>query len=730
MSTITSINPNSYTLDSGAIDQVTITGTNLLSAYEVYLTNTNGDRVGECTNLNVIDDNNISCTIPTTDIAAGEYTIHVVTQGTDENGVTIGFTYTEKTLPDGMLESTDDYGDDGHVAVDYDENLIPIKITSSRYGSPTITALPKSEIDSNPSVWYDYSADKQRWANAVTVTNPENYKNITSETPVNNSDILGYWVYIPRYAYKVMRRDASDNVVKDATAQSKDGFEIKFETNTDPKKTPVKCSQTGQDYQTCVGASALEYPTDPADKDKTAWATHPAFSWGTATTGYEEMNGFWIGKFETTDSSYEYPPGYPGSGNSGPTILPGHAPYGIVSNSWTNVSEMYDTAKSLGNDDPNNNYGGDTVLSNNSHHLRAATSHMVKNSEWGATLYLASSKFGTGIGNIQPNMSYDDGTGSSSPISAPTTACGPQPQSIGDCTITNNGAKSASTTGNEYGVFDMVGGAFEIVMGTYGRNGRPISSSDGFITVPQPPYTQVYSMTSSDGCTWETCGGDATYETENSTMYSPISGGGSSGAPLEFPMWGYGPGTFVDPYAQWMSRSIGSDMILKGAASPMNVNMYGAYSWPSDTIGSEYHNLALRVVLRNGTDSTGGGDDNPSGDDKPQWNVNVTNVDPSQLHVVQLVTDDPRYFYLSGSGLNKVYRITLTGVQYPEFTQELTCYPESDTRSECNTREWDTNNGNPAQDYRATFYDYSAFYDYSGNVVYEMDVFVTIIGSL
>ena len=117
-------------------------------------------------------------------------------------------------------------------------------------------------------------------------------------------------------------------------------------------------------------------------------------------------------------------------------------------------------------------------------------------------------------------------------------------------------------------------------------------------------------------------------------------------------------------------------------------------------------------------------DDNPSGDDKPQWNVNVTNVDPSQLHVVQLVTDDPRYFYLSGSGLNKVYRITLTGVQYPEFTQELTCYPESDTRSECNTRERDTNNGNPAQDYRATFY------DYSGNVVYEMDVFVTIIGSL
>ena len=735
--TITSINPNSYTLDGGASGQVTITGTNLLSAYEVYLTNANGDRIGECTNLSVIDNNNISYTTPTTGIAAGEYTIHVVTQGTDKNGVTIGFTYTKKSLPDGMLESTDDYGGDGHVAVDYDENLIPIKISSNRYGSPTITAIPKSEIDSDPGVWYDYSAEKKQWANAVTVKNPEDYKNITSETTITDSDILGYWVYIPRYAYKVMRRDASDRAVSDTTASRNGGFEIKFETASDPKKTPVKCSRTGQDYQTCVGTSALEYPTDPADKDKTAWATHPAFSWGTDADGYEEMNGFWIGKFETTNQNGSTVDGditYPGY-SSTPTVLPGYAALGLGYDDdlWSNVADMYDTAKKFGVEDKDNKYGyetsgssgwpgggggyGETVSSmfkQNNQNLSMATSHMIKNNEWGATLYLASSKFGAGVNAVEPNMmslnSY-----------IYVTACGPNSMTTDNCRITNQDTVQASTTGNAYGVFDMVGGVFELVMGSYGRN-NTTPSVTGFRTTPEPPYIQVYNMTSSSSCTWETCGGDASYETANSTILSYTSSSSSSSAPS--PMWGDGMGMFTDSQYPLISRGLGKDLIGYGLVSQDSSAMYGIYPW-SENLIQQYGRFALRVVLRNSsTDSTSGGDDNPSGDDKPQWNVNVTNVDPSQLHVVQLVTGDPRYFYLSGSGLNKVYRITLTGVQHPEFTQELTCYPESDTHSECNTREWDTNNGNPAQDYRATFY------DYSGNVVYEMDVFVTIIGSL
>ena len=47
--TITSVTPDSYQLESGASGQITIEGTNLSSAYSVYLTNASGDTVGDCT---------------------------------------------------------------------------------------------------------------------------------------------------------------------------------------------------------------------------------------------------------------------------------------------------------------------------------------------------------------------------------------------------------------------------------------------------------------------------------------------------------------------------------------------------------------------------------------------------------------------------------------------------------------------------------------------------------
>ena len=558
MPTITSTSRNTYELGSGADSTVTITGTNLASTYKVYIeSNADSTKQYDITStVTNLTDTGLTVTIPTdqtnTDLEPGDYTIHVVTQGGEGS---TGFSYTKKTLPDGILESTDDYGDDGHVAVDYDENMIPVKFSSSSYGAPTVTAIPRSEIESDPSVWYDYSSDKKQWANAVTVENPDDYKNITKETTVQDSDILGYWVYIPRYAYKVMRRDASDMAISDTTASRNGGFEIKFETANDFKKTPVKCNQSSSStaYQTCIssqeGADALNYPTDPADKDSTVWATHPAFSWGTEVNGYEEMNGFWIGKFETTEGSSSG--GYPYPSSSTPTILPGQPVY--KANSWSGIGDMYDTAKKFGIEDKNNTYSGDslsggypgypgssTTISQNAHHLSVAMSHMIKNNEWGAILYLASSKFGIGINSVEPNSSLA------------TTACGPSANSEDDCYITNSDAKRASTTGTEYGVFDITGGTFEPVMAAYGRANTPISS-DGFRSVPRPPYAQIYAMGNTASCTWETCGGDATYETSTSTINGPSSS--SDGSPQQI-MWDGGLGMFVDNTYPWVVRSM------------------------------------------------------------------------------------------------------------------------------------------------------------------------------
>lgn len=252
----TSVTPDSYQLESGASGQITIEGANLSSAYSVYLTNASGDTVGDCTNLNVVGDTQLTCTIPTTGISAGDYTIHVVTQGADDNGATIGFTYIEPVLTN---TSVDNYGSSvGHVQVDWDTNMIPVTYDNGHW-----VALTSAEIQSNPKSWYDYV--NKIWANAVTVKKEKlsTYKNQSNRVVVQEDDVLGYWVYVPRYAYLVKRRDAVDTPVQ---AQN---FQIRFETSADSTKVPrstcskstypvshknyLSCSNVSQTYGAATG---------------------------------------------------------------------------------------------------------------------------------------------------------------------------------------------------------------------------------------------------------------------------------------------------------------------------------------------------------------------------------------------------------------------------------------------------------------------------------------------
>ena len=164
-----SVNPASYELGSGADSKVTISGSNLKSAYSVYLTDSNNNEVpnGECTDIAIASDSNsLTCNMPTDqtnpDLEPGEYTIHVITQGGE---ATIGFTYTEKRLPDGILESTADYGASGHVAVDYDENMIPITYTGNET-TPRWVIADASNTNSDTNLnWYDYP--NKKWANCT-----------------------------------------------------------------------------------------------------------------------------------------------------------------------------------------------------------------------------------------------------------------------------------------------------------------------------------------------------------------------------------------------------------------------------------------------------------------------------------------------------------------------------------------------------------------------------------
>lgn len=84
---------------------------------------------------------------------------------------------------------------------------------------------------------------------------------------------------------------------------------------------------------------------------------------------------------------------------------------------------------------------------------RAKESHLVKNSEWGATVYLAHSQYGRNGYELDVNNNgqYITGNGGGvvgSKSSAPTNVINRYDTAIG---------AKASTTGNIYGIYDMSG---------------------------------------------------------------------------------------------------------------------------------------------------------------------------------------------------------------------------------------------------------------------------------
>ena len=514
--TIASISPTTYELGSNeGLDStnrlpVTITGNYLSSTSRVYLTNSNttASNAGteyDCTNIHVASNgNSLTCTLPTdktnSDLEAGDYNLAVLA----DNGTAVldnAFTYTKQTGSTTINSGT--------VSVDIDDSMIPVVYTgTTSTAGGKWTSVSIADIKADPTKWFDYTGastngDGPHWANAVTVKNPENYRESGIDIPRNQ--IKGYWVYIPRYAYRVQRRDASNSAV------SAQNFDIVFETKDAPKKTPAACSGN---YLSCSNST---YPNTTSQDDplnrQTGWATHPAFTWGT-----EELNGFWIGKFETTGSIKD------------PTVLPSQ-----YHKTGEYIGVFYDIAKSIGQPDPNNTYGNGTATTSNAHNLAILSSHMLKNSEWGAVAYLASSEYGAGMtygqSNVQINGSSDDSTGSDDgdgKDSASITGCGPSSNgSTG--TYSCSGRTSyqyqsdigqlASTTNNEYGVYDMAGGAWEYVMGNYA--GDDLSQSGGdttsMKTAVKPPYVDIYNIVGNNDCTWNTsgsgCGGHALFET-------------------------------------------------------------------------------------------------------------------------------------------------------------------------------------------------------------------------
>ena len=375
-----------------------------------------------------------------------------------------------------------------------DDGLVPIVFDTSN-GTVIKT------VSSTDSSWYDYS--NQEWANAILVkdsgTQTRAYYKANPGVAVNESDILAYYVWIPRYSYKIWTTVTTLAKGKEQT------IDIQFES-----KDTISTGTT-------VGS----------------YITHPAFWWDNDSDGVresgEELAGIWVGKFETTGTA------------SSPTILPD-----VRSLTYQNVSTQFATAQK---------FGGTTYGASSS-----SDSHMMKNSEWGAVAYLSHSKYGVNREvYINNSSSYYTGrsggnVGGKTPINKTYTD---QTSTTGynnygyytwdgyllnynsnTKSTTRNLTKVASTTGNITGIYDMSGGAYEYVMGVFANSdgqvwsGYNTSINSGFTGLvgssgtaytgtafPDSKYYDVYKATSGTtisvftACNGGICYGHALSET-------------------------------------------------------------------------------------------------------------------------------------------------------------------------------------------------------------------------
>ncbi|MCI6002272.1 MAG: hypothetical protein MRZ37_03915, partial [Tenericutes bacterium] len=225
------------------------------------------------------------------------------------------------------------------------EGMIPITYDGSKW--------VKADVYGAYNNWYDYG--NQKWANAVMGTSAkrETYMNADVGTTIPENDILAYFVWIPRYKYKLFNA-----TYKSGT--SAQVIEITFKNGTSTTGT-VTCTYASNGAETCQ------------NKSNGNWYTHPAFTFGDT-----ELKGIWVGKFITNGNT------------TTPTIKPGIE--AIVS---LTLSTMYNTSKLF----RSTNY-----LTTNG--ANESDSHMMKNIEWGAVAYLKQSIYGLGITDIAINNGY------------------------------------------------------------------------------------------------------------------------------------------------------------------------------------------------------------------------------------------------------------------------------------------------------------------------------------
>ncbi len=422
--------------------------------------------------------------------------------------------------------------------------LVPVQIGAGG-------AVTKADVRTQ---WYKY--ENQEWANAVILANGKIADNYVGGDTIAETDIAAYFVWIPKYSYKLFNEklgNYNETVGSVTDKGPTTAIDIKFGLNN---------TQDGKTDECTTPMLANKVQGASGDKGKCEvgnYMTHPAFL---AFGG----NGFWVGKFETGNSAITSKTNAITHNNDAEAsqllIKPNRY-------SWRNIS--------IGN-------AYKTSLA----YMTELQSHLMKNTEWGAVAYLTQSIYGkcTDKNNceevyINNNSSYITGfSGATASQAAVAVAASSNSSGKAYNYKSTNYSIKASTTGNYSGIYDMSGGAVEYVMGIMYQSGnKSLDYSDLDLTdaiLTDPKYYDVYNYGTSDRDYSRRILGDATGEV----------------GPFQYLGNLYYQGSMFEDDADFVASS--DFLFYRGSASNMGV-FSGIFAFEGNHITSE--SSGFRVVL-------------------------------------------------------------------------------------------------------------------------------------